>query len=79
MLHSRLKEELDNMEKSDITDWFNALVVVEKPYTGKLGVCLDPRNLNKAIKRLHYSHRFACHPLSIFSVSIQFSTVYVQL
>lgn len=44
MLHSRLKEELDNMEKSDITDWFNALVVVEKPYTGKLGVCLDPRN-----------------------------------
>ncbi|XP_026054529.1 uncharacterized protein K02A2.6-like [Carassius auratus] len=60
-LRSRLKEELDSMEKSGIivkvtepTDWVNALVVVEKPRTGKLRVCLDPRDLNKAIKRPHY-------------------------
>ena len=29
------------------------LVTVEKP-NGKLRVCLDPRDLNKAIKRQHY-------------------------
>ena len=30
-------------------DWFSSLLVVEKP-NGNLRVCLDPRNLNKAIK-----------------------------
>ncbi|CAI5673637.1 unnamed protein product [Oreochromis niloticus] len=35
-------------------DWVNALVVVEKPKTGRLRVCLDPRPLNKAIQRPHY-------------------------
>ncbi|KAJ8364672.1 hypothetical protein SKAU_G00135030 [Synaphobranchus kaupii] len=29
-------------------------VVVEKLRTGKLRVCLDPRDLNKAVKRPHY-------------------------
>ncbi|KAJ8351148.1 hypothetical protein SKAU_G00226240 [Synaphobranchus kaupii] len=60
-LHSRLKEELQKMENTDIiakvtepTEWVNALVVVEKPRTGKLRVCLDPRDLNKAVKRPHY-------------------------
>lgn len=36
------------------TEWVNGLVVAEKPCTGKLRVCLDPRDLNKAIKRPHY-------------------------
>ena len=31
----------------------NYLVIVEKP-DGKLRLCLDPRNLNKAIRREHY-------------------------
>lgn len=60
-LRGRLKDELDSMERNDIickvtepTDWVNALVVVEKPKTGKLRVCLDPRPLNKAILRPHY-------------------------
>ncbi|GBL79545.1 Transposon Ty3-I Gag-Pol polyprotein [Araneus ventricosus] len=34
-------------------DWVNSLVIVEKP-NGKLRICLDPRNLNKAIKREQY-------------------------
>ena len=34
------------------TDWVNGLVVVEKQ-NGKLRVCLDPRPLNKVIKREH--------------------------
>ncbi|KAL6462444.1 hypothetical protein MHYP_G00288660 [Metynnis hypsauchen] len=60
-LRGRLKDELDKMEKMDIitkvtepTEWVNALVAVEKPKTGKLRVCLDPRPLNKAIQRPHY-------------------------
>ena len=32
------------------TEWVNSFVLVTKP-NGKLHVCLDPRNLNNAIKR----------------------------
>ncbi|KAI2650239.1 Retrovirus-related Pol polyprotein from transposon 17.6 [Labeo rohita] len=60
-LQDRLREELDSMEDQGIikkvtepTDWVNALCVVEKPKAGKLRVCLDPRDLNKAIKCPHY-------------------------
>ena len=47
-------EETGVIEKVTIpTDWVNSLVVVEKP-NGKLRICLDPRDLNAAIKRPHY-------------------------
>ena len=36
------------------TDWVNAMVAVEKKNTDKLRICIDPRPLNKAIKRQHY-------------------------
>ena len=36
------------------TEWVNALVVIEKPKTKKLRICLDPRPLNKAILREHF-------------------------
>ena len=59
-LKQRVKKELDHMEKLGIiqkvekpTEWVNALVTVEKP-NGKLRICLDPRPLNKAIKRQHF-------------------------
>ena len=59
-LHDKLKSELDRMIKLDViepvsepTEWVNSLVTVEKP-NGKLRVCLDPWDLNKAIKRQHY-------------------------
>lgn len=52
---------MKSMEKQGIiakvmkpTDWVNALTVVEKPRTGMLRICLDPRDLNKANKRPHY-------------------------
>jgi hypothetical protein len=35
------------------TDWVSSMVVVEKP-NGKLRICLDPKHLNKAIKREHF-------------------------
>ena len=60
-LRDRLKQELDSMEKSGViakvtrpTDWVNSLVVVEKP-NKKLRICLDPKDLNNAVKRPHYA------------------------
>ncbi|XP_063903271.1 uncharacterized protein K02A2.6-like [Zophobas morio] len=54
---NQLKETLDELiahnviEKVDgPSDWVNALVVVRKP-DGKLRICLDPQDLNRAIKR----------------------------
>lgn len=60
-LRDRLKQELQHMEKQQVivkvtepTEWANSMVAAEKPRTGKLRVCLDPKDLNKAIKRPHY-------------------------
>ncbi|XP_063962569.1 uncharacterized protein K02A2.6-like [Lytechinus pictus] len=59
-LQTKLKEELDRLEEGNIiariethTPWVSSLVCVEKP-NGKLRVCLDPRDLNKGLKRSHY-------------------------
>lgn len=35
------------------TDWVSSLVIVLKKH-GALRICLDPRDLNKAIKREHF-------------------------
>ena len=59
-LHAKLKAELDRMEYlrvidrvTEQTDCVNSLVVVQTP-NGQIRVFLDPKNLNKAIKRHHY-------------------------
>lgn len=60
----KVKEELDRMEqlgdicKADgLTEWVSSLVEVQKP-NRKVRVCLDPRDLNKAIQRaLSHDHR----------------------
>ena len=59
-LRETLKTELDNLVKNGIlakltepTSWVSSLVIVKKP-NGKKRVCLDPRDLNGAIKRSHY-------------------------
>ena len=59
-LKDKLNEELDKMVQKDVivpirkpTDWVNSLVIVEKS-NGKLRICLDPRPLNKAVKREHF-------------------------
>ena len=48
-------ESLNVIEKvTHPTDWLSNIAVVEKS-NGKLRLCLDPRNLNKAIIKLeHY-------------------------
>ena len=59
-LNSRLETKLKDMVKQGVivsvdepTDWVSSLVVVEKK-NGTLRVCLDPRDLNRAIKREHH-------------------------
>ena len=60
-IKDRLKAELEEMEKKGVirkvdvpTDWVNSIAIVEKPGTGKLRICLDPKHLTQAIKREHY-------------------------
>ncbi len=36
------------------TEWVSLLVVVEKRESGKLRICLDPRDLNRAIRREYH-------------------------
>lgn len=59
----KVKTELERMEQLGViekvqepTEWVNSMVTVIKP-NGKLRICIDPRNLNKAIKREHFPMR----------------------
>ena len=56
----KLKAKLDQMEKDEIItqviepmDWVNSLACLWKP-DGDLQVCLDPKDLNKVIKRTYH-------------------------
>ena len=55
----RIKEKLDELVQRNVilpvtepTEWVSSMLAVIKP--NKLPICLDPRDLNKAIKREHY-------------------------
>ena len=55
-LRDRVKEELENIEQQSIikkvtepTSWVNSMVVNEKK-SGKLRICVDPKDLNKYVK-----------------------------
>ena len=59
-IKDKLKETLDQLEKETIiakvnepTDWVSSLVIVEKK-DKSLRLCIDPKDLNKNIKRSHY-------------------------
>ena len=59
-LRTPLKRELDSLVEQNIlakteepTDWVNSLVCVTKK-NGDIRICLDPKDLNKAIRRPHY-------------------------
>ena len=59
-LRDKLKETLDDLQQQDIiaavttpTAWISSMVVVPKA-NGKLRICLDPKDLNRAILREHY-------------------------
>ena len=59
-LRDRVRDSLENMVELGVikrvqepTQWVNAMVVSEKR-SGELRICIDPRELNKAIYREHY-------------------------
>ena len=58
-LRDEVKEKLLDLEKRGIikkvttpTEWISSMVIVAKP--GKIRICLDPQDLNKALKRPKY-------------------------
>ena len=60
-LQKPLKYELDSLVSQGIiskvtqpTDWVNSCVCVTKS-NGQIRLCLDPKDLNKAVKRPHYA------------------------
>lgn len=76
-----LKKELDRMVEAGIlgkvplnepADWVSSLVCVDKP-DGSIHVCLDPKDLNVAIKKEHYPLRLVdditanCAGATVFS------------
>ena len=61
-LKKPIKEELDRLVKLDVltkvevpTDWISSMVAVQKK-DGSVRLCIDPKPLNKALKRNHYPH-----------------------
>ena len=59
-IQPKLKQTFEAMVKTDTivkrdepTDWVSSLLLVEKPNC-KIRLCLDPTDLNRAIKREHY-------------------------
>ena len=59
-LRPKIQQELRRMEKLDViekveepTDWVNSMVTIVKP-NGSLRICIDPRDLNMAVKRDYY-------------------------
>ena len=59
-LRTPLKEYLDDLEAKGViekverpTEWVNSVVIARKA-NGKLHLCLDPKSLNKALKRCHF-------------------------
>ena len=76
-----IKEELDQMERTGViekvtepTDWVSSLVYARKQ-SGKLRICLDPRDLNKAIKRPHYPTK----TIEDISYKLKVATIFSKL
>ena len=57
------------------TDWVNSFVIVEKPKTKSLRICLDPKALNDAISRPHYPMRTFDEVVSELSEAAYFSVL----
>ena len=80
-LRDKLKNTLAAMENlgaitkvREATEWVHPIVTVLKP-NGDLRVCLDPSQLNKCIKREHFSLPTASEIFSSLSGSTVFSTL----
>ena len=59
-LKEKLKNELDRLTQRKVispiqepTDWVSSMIAAKKP-DGNIRLCIDPHNLNPALKRSHY-------------------------
>ena len=82
-LQKEVKEKIAEMEKKGIiqtvtepTEWISSMVVVAKP--GKIKICLDPRDLNKAIQRPKYQMPTLEEVLLRLSKAKVFTTLYAK-
>ena len=80
-LKNRLQQTLERNVTSGVlkkvdepTDWVSNLVVVEKK-DGSLRLCLDPKDLNRAIKREHYTIPTLQDIVTEFAGNTVFSTL----
>ena len=60
-MRDRVKQELDSMESqgviskiTDPTDWCSNMVCAKKKDKDQICLCIDPKDLNKALKRPHH-------------------------
>ena len=60
-MKTRIKSELDSMEKQGVispitepTEWCSNMVCAKKKNKDEMRVCIDPKDLNKALKRPHH-------------------------
>ena len=77
-----VKKELDRMVNigviapvTEATDWVNSMVATRKKNKEEIRLCLDPRNLNKALKRPHYPMRTVEEILTRISKARYFSVL----
>ena len=63
-IKDKVKTELDNMEKKGViskirepTDWCSNMVCAKKKDASEIRLCIDPRDLNTALKRPHHPLR----------------------
>ena len=80
-LMEKLKKELSRMVEMEVieevlepTDWVSSLTLVEKS-DNSIRVCLDPKNLNKAIKR----PRFVTPDINIIKAKLKGATKFSVL
>ena len=59
-VREKVRKKLDELESDGVltpvteaTDWVSSMVIVQKP-SGQIRICLDPKDLNRAIKREYY-------------------------
>ena len=79
-LTEKIKAKLQEMEEMNQitkvttpTDWVSSMVVVNK--NDKIQICLDPRDLNRAIRREHYPMPMVEEVVASFPNTIVFSVL----
>ena len=83
-IKDEVKDHIDDLVKTGVlipvdtpTDWVSGMVVVKKP-SGKIRLCIDPKPINKALKRSDYPLPTLQDVLPDLSKAVVFSVADVQ-